>query len=273
MDRTTLSSVDSATSVNGAAQQSRSGSPFSTVRTTGSSGDRGDRTASRATYGALTSASGRRWVLRGGVAAAVGALGGLLAQDWRTGATLAAAVLIAFIVYSSRRHSEVPRWRRPSAAQRRTEAQLRVMRRLGYRVLHARGIPGGNGQIDHFIVGRRGAFAIDSESWDKRLPVRNKLEKLYHGKFSKNERIDEALEEARSAEQLISEQVGREINVRPSLAVYGPTLPWDSHNLRGVDVISGTKVRKWLRSGNARLSDDEIAEIAEAARRVLPARY
>ncbi|MUL43117.1 NERD domain-containing protein [Streptomonospora sp. PA3] len=276
MDRTTLSSVDSATSatsVNGAAQQSRSGSPFVTSRTTSSPGTRGSGAAARKTYGALASASGRRWLIRLSSAAALGAAGGFLTADWRLGATLAAAALVAFIVHASRRHSEVPRWRRPSAAQRRTEAQLRVMNRLGYRVLHARGIPGGNGQIDHFIVGRRGAFAIDSESWDKRLPVRNKLEKLYHGKFSKNERIDEALEEARAAERLISEHLGREISVRASLAVYGPSLPWDSHNLRGVDVIAGTKVRKWLRSSKGQLSDREIEEIAQTAEKVLPARY
>ncbi|WP_461001806.1 nuclease-related domain-containing protein [Streptomonospora sediminis] len=270
--------MQSATTGNGTAQQSRSGSPFSTPPATGSTGARstdsqGSNTAARKTYGALASDSGRRWLLRGGVAAAVGAVCGLLTTDWRIGATFAAAVLIAFSVYSSRRQSEVPRWRKPAAAQRRTEAQLRLMRRLGYRVLHARGIPGGNGQIDHFIVGRRGAFAIDSESWDKRLPLRNKLEKLYHGKFSKNERIDEALEEARAAERLISEYLGREITVRPSLAIYGPSLPWDSHNLRGVDVIGGTKVRKWLRSGKSRLTDQEIEEIHEAASKVLPARY
>ncbi|MDT0301233.1 nuclease-related domain-containing protein [Streptomonospora wellingtoniae] len=265
--------MDSATPVNGAAQQSRSGSPFSSSRDTSSRGTGTSQTTARKTYGALTSASGRRWLVRGGAATAVGAAGGFLTQDWRIGATFAAAALVALIVHSSRRYSEVPRWRRASAAQRRTEAQLRVMKRLGYRVLHARGIPGGNGQIDHFIVGRRGAFAIDSEAWDKRLPLRNKLEKLYHGKFSKNERIDEALEEARTAERLIAERLGRDIRVRPSLAIYGPTLPWDSHNLRGVDVIAGTKVRKWLRGGNDRLTDKEIEQIADAAENVLPARY
>ncbi len=212
-------------------------------------------------------------MIRGGAAAAVGLAVGLLTADWRIGATFAIATVIAFTVRSARRQSEVPRWRTPSAAQRRTEAQLKVMKRLGYRVLHARGIPGGNGQIDHFIVGRRGAFSIDSESWDRRLPLRNKLEKLYHGRFSKNERIDEALEEARTAERLISEEVGRDIKVRASLAIYGPTMPWDSHRLRGVDIISGTKVRKWLRSGSDRLSEDEITEIYQAAKKVLPARY
>ncbi|MDA8372511.1 MAG: nuclease-related domain-containing protein [Nocardiopsaceae bacterium] len=221
----------------------------------------------------LASEQGRRWLTRGGIAALVGLAVWFLTNDWRIGATFAIAITIAMSVYTVRRQSEVPRWRRPSAAQRRTEAQLRVMKRVGYRVLHARGIPGGNGQIDHFIVGRRGAFAIDSEAWDKRLPLRNKLEKLYHGRFSKNERIDEALEEARAAARLISEELGREIHVRASLAIYGPGMPWDSHNLRGVDIISGTKVRKWLRTGKARLSDKEIEEIYQAAQKVLLPRY
>ncbi|RNL87327.1 NERD domain-containing protein [Halostreptopolyspora alba] len=244
------------------------------VGSAASKGSDDSTAASRRKYAALVNSDvGRRWLLRGGLAALVGAAGGLLASDWRVGATFAAAAIVAFTVRAARRQSEVPRWRRPSAAQRRTEAQLKVMKRLGYQVLHARGIPGGNGQIDHFIVGRRGAFAIDSESWDKRLPLRNKLEKLYHGRFSKNERIDEALEEARTAERLISEELGRDIKVRAALAIYGPGMPWDSHRLRGVDIISGTKVRKWLRSGRDRLSEEEIEEIHQAAKRVLPPRY
>ncbi|WP_121180196.1 nuclease-related domain-containing protein [Nocardiopsis sp. Huas11] len=228
----------------------------------------------RALYGALRSnESTRKWVIRSAIALVVGLAVGLLTSDWRLGGTFAILTVIGIAVYKSRRESEIPRWRKPAAAQRKTEAQLKVMKQLGYRVLHARTVPGGNGQIDHFIVGRRGAFAIDSESWDKRLPLRNKLEQLYHGRFNKNERIDEALEEAKRAEELISAELGREIKVRASLAIYGPGMPWDSHRLRGVDIISGTKVRKWLRSGRDRLTESEIEEIYKAAERVLPPRY
>ncbi|MFC3999241.1 nuclease-related domain-containing protein [Nocardiopsis sediminis] len=266
--------MDSAT-VNGGDARKNQGtvyqSPFVTSRGKGSRTSKG---TARATYGALVSSeAARQWAIRSLIAIAVGVAAGYLTADWRIGATFGIGALIAFTVHHSRRQSEVPHWRRPSAAQRRTEAQLKVMKRLGYRVLHARGIEGGNGQIDHFIVGRRGAFAIDSESWDKRLPLRNKLEKLYHGRFSKNERIDEALEEARAAQRLISEQLGREIHVRASLAIYGPGMPWDSHNLRGVDIITGTKVRKWLRTGKSRLSEQEIEEIYQAAQKVLLPRY
>jgi hypothetical protein len=275
MDGTNLSDVKSATRVNGTTPppddrrpEKREALFFPNQRKTQQVG------GGRALYGALKSSeTTRRWVVRSAIALAVGLAVGLLTSDWRLGATFAVLTIVGIAVYKSRRESEIPRWRKPGAAQRKTEAQLKVMKQLGYRVLHARAVPGGNGQIDHFIVGRRGAFAIDSESWDKRLPLRNKLEQLYHGRFNKNDRIDEALEEAKRAEELISRELGREIKVRASLAIYGPGMPWDSHRLRGVDIITGTKVRKWLRSGRDRLTEKEIDEIYQAAKRALPPRY
>ncbi|WP_425567383.1 nuclease-related domain-containing protein [Salinactinospora qingdaonensis] len=227
----------------------------------------------RQTYQALLKRGlTRAWAIRGATGLGVGLAAGLLTGNWRIGATFGVAAVILLVVRSARRYSEVPHWRRPSAAQRRTEAQLRLMKRMGYRTLHARSVKGGNGQIDHFVVGRRGAFAIDSEAWDKRLPVRNKLENLFHGRYSKNERIDEALEEAKAAQEAVSEELGREITVHPALALYGPKLQWDHHILRGVHILTGTRVRKWLRQVNARLSEEEIEEIFQAAQRALPPR-
>ena len=226
------------------------------------------------TYGvALRRVAKRPWVMAALAALAAGTVATLLSGMWRVGATVAIVVLLAYVGYSARRRSEVPQWRRASMAQRRTEAQLRVMKRFGYRVLHARSVPGGNGVIDHFVVGRRGAFAIDSETWDKRLPLHNKMEKLYHGNIPKNDRLDEALEEARLAQSLISAELNREIFVRPSLVIYGPTMSWDVHRLRGIDVLPGHKVRKWLRAGDDRLTETEIDQIYTAAQEVLPSRY
>ncbi len=275
MDRTNLSDVESATRVNGhtPSSEGEGGKKPESLFFPNQDKKKGIPTG-RVLYGALRdNQTARKWSLRGGGSAVVALVVGLLTTDWRIGLTFGILTMVGLMVYFSRRESEIPRWRKPSAAQRKTEAQLKVMKQLGYRVLHARAVPGGNGQIDHFIVGRRGAFAIDSESWDKRLPLRNKLEKLYHGRFSKNERIDEALEEAKRAEELISAELGREIKVRASLAIYGPGMPWDSHRLRGVDIITGTKVRKWLRSGRDRLTEAEIEEIYQAAKRALPPRY
>ncbi|WP_081748774.1 nuclease-related domain-containing protein [Nocardiopsis sp. CNT312] len=276
MDGSNLSDVESTTTEN--ARRSPEKAPTGAQRPEDlffpNKREKKDNSERKPLYGTLKdNKTARRWAVRVAAALATALLVGLLASSWRIGATLGLIVLIWTAVYDMRHRSEVPQWRRGHAAQRKTEAQLKLMKQLGYRVLHARSVPTGDGQIDHFVVGRRGAFTIDSESWDKRLPLRNKLEKLYHGRFSKNERIDEALDEAKRAEELVSAQLGRDISVRPALAIYGPGMPWDSHRLRGVDIITGSKVRRWLRTGRDRMDETEIEEIYEAAKKALPPRY
>src|SRR5690606_39863442 len=87
----------------------------------------------------------RRWLPRVAACLVAAVVVGVLFSSWRVGVTAGAAALVGFIVYTSQRQSEVPQWRKPSSAQRRTEAQLRIMQRFGYRVLHARRIQDGNG--------------------------------------------------------------------------------------------------------------------------------
>ena len=80
----------------------------------------------------------------------------------------------------------------------RTEKQLRSLEKGGYRVLHARAVPRddegvSDGRIDHLVIGPSGVYAIDSEKWDKRLPVRTlSHRKLFHGPFDKRDQLDEA---------------------------------------------------------------------------------
>ena len=46
------------------------------------------------------------------------------------------------------------------------------MRRDGYFALDARPIPDSREFIDHLVVGPTGVYAIDSEKWDPKLPIR-----------------------------------------------------------------------------------------------------
>jgi Nuclease-related domain. len=199
---------------------------------------------------------------------------GVLLIDWRLGVTAAIIAAIADTVYQAQLVSSVPAWRRPSVAERQTEGQLRKLERSGYRSLHARAIPGTDAQIDHLVIGPTGVYAVDSEKWDKRLPVRvQSHRKLYHGPFDKKERLDEARMEASEASRLISQALGREIHVVPSLAIYGPKIPWKILNVRGVDVFDGSRVRKWITRRERALTDAEIEKIYEVGASVLPARY
>lgn len=203
-----------------------------------------------------------------------GVIVGILLTSWRLGVTAAILAAIAHMVYRSRTLSSVPAWRHPSAAERRTEVQLKKLERNGFRTLHARAIPDSDAQIDHLVVGPTGVYAVDSEKWDKRLPVRVQTHrKLYHGPFSQKERLDEARWEATRASELISEKLNREISVVPSLAIYGPKIPWKILSVRDVDVFDGSRVRKWITKRERSLSDVEMEKIYAAAEQVLPSRY
>ncbi|MEV0616958.1 nuclease-related domain-containing protein [Nonomuraea sp. NPDC050404] len=208
------------------------------------------------------------------LAVLVGLVVGFLVRDWRVGVTAGVIAAILEAVYRARSSSSVPAWRRTSVAERRTEAQLRKLERSGYRTLHARAIPGSEAQIDHLVVGPTGVYAVDSEKWDRRLPVRVQMaKKLFHGPFDMKPRLTEAKWEATEASKLISESFGREVSVVPSLAIYGPPVPWKIMSIRGVDVYQGDRARKWITKRERALTTAEIDRIYDIAADVLPPRY
>ena len=227
--------------------------------------------------GALSHLSGnprmRVWRLRALVAAVVMVVFSILA-NWKLGLTLAVIVVIADTIYRARKG--YPGTVKMTAAQRHTRRQLAKLEHAGYRAMHSSPIPGSEDQIDHLVVGPAGVFAIDSEDWDKRLPVRTRnARQLWHGPFSKKDRLEHAQWEAQRAADLLSGAIGRPVSVRPAMAVYGPKIPWDVATIREVDVFSGPRLRKYLRrrarqSDVRPLSDDEIEQIYKAANAAFP---
>jgi len=215
----------------------------------------------------------RVWQLRALVAVIVLVAFSILVS-WKLGLTLAVVVVIADTIYRARKGyaGQV----RLTAAQRHTRRQLNKLGRAGYRAMHASPIPDSEDQIDHLVVGPAGVFAIDSENWDKRLIVRTKSGKqLYHGPFSKKDRLEHARWEAQRAADLLSSETGGRVSVRPAMAVYGPKVPWDVATIREVDVFSGPRLRKYLRrrarNGDVQpLTDEEIERIFKAANEAFP---
>jgi hypothetical protein len=217
----------------------------------------------------------RRWALRVGAAAIIGVLFAIV-FDLRVGVTVAIVAVIADTVRKARSVPADQAHRRASAAERKTEKQLRGLAKQGWHILHARAVPRdsdgvSDGQIDHLVIGPTGVYAIDSEQWDKRLPVRT-LSHL-HGPFEKKERLDEARWEANQASRILSNALGTEIPVQPSVAIYGPAIPWRVMTVRNVDVYSGSTARKYLRKKPKVLTPEEVDRIAEAAASVLPSKF
>ncbi len=220
----------------------------------------------------------RRWGLRIGVSAVIGVVFALVFEI-RIGFTVAVLAVILDTVRRARSSSTIEAWQKSSAAERRTEKQLRGLAKAGYRVLHARAVPRdddgvSDGRIDHLVIGPSGVYAIDSEKWDKRLPVRTlSHRKLFHGPFNKKDRLDEARWEADQASKIISAQVGFQVPVQPSVAIYGPAIPWKVMTVRDVDVYSGGRAKSYLRRRPKILTTEDVQRISTAAEEALPPVY
>ena len=151
------------------------------------------------------------------------------------------------------------------------------MGREGYFVLNARAIPNSDEIIDHLVVGPTGVYAIDSEKWDPKLPIRTlNGKRLYLGPESQKPRLEHAVWEAGQASEILSAALGTEITVRPALAIYGPKIPWDIATIRNVDVFTGPALRKYLKrrgrmkDGVVQLTREEVRTIYDTAARMMP---
>jgi hypothetical protein len=220
------------------------------------------------------------WIRRAVIALVVGVALAIWA-GWRWGLTVAAAVAILDTLYQSKAMALVPAEVRATAAQRKTRRRLTGLRRAGYVALNARAIPDSDEVIDHLVIGPAGVYSVDSEQWDRRLPVRvtggsaKKSGILYHGPYSQQDRLAHARWEAAQATRLLGAELQEPVEVKAAMAIYGPEIQWGVATLRGVEVFSGKRVQKFFRNQNRvsrgdHLDSEEIHAIYEAAERVLP---
>jgi hypothetical protein len=213
----------------------------------------------------------RGWQRRVIVGVIAGLLFGFLLHDWRWGLTFAVLAAIADTIIRSRTVFKGPAGVRLTKAQKHTLRQLSSLERKGYRAMHILPIPDSEEQIDHLVIGPAGVFAIDSEDWDKRMPVRTSNHRqLWHGPTSMKDRLEHAHWEADQASSLLSAAAGTPVTVRAAMAVYGPKIPWDVAEIRDVDVFSGDRLRIYLRRRARRrnanpLSASEVERIDKAA--------
>jgi hypothetical protein len=218
----------------------------------------------------------RFWRMRAIIMIVVGLLFGILTKNWVIGLTLAILAGIIDTLYRSRNAADWQNGASQGGAQKRTRRQLKRLRREGYFALDARPIPDSRESIDHLVIGPAGVYAIDSEKWNSKVPVRTlNGKRLYRGPESQKERLEHAAWEAGQASEILSAALGTEIAVRPALAIYGPRIPWDIATIRNVDVFSGPTLRKYLRRRarqreGPKLTREEIRTIYDTAARMLP---
>ena len=218
----------------------------------------------------------RGWRRRVIVAIIAGVLFGYLLDNWKWGLTFAVLAAIADTIVRSRTTFNGPAGVRLTKAQKNTVRQLDSLERKGYRSMHILPIPDSDEQIDHLVIGPAGVFAIDSEEWDKRMPVRTSSHRqLWHGPRNMKDRLEHAHWEADQAAELLSAAMGSPVTVRAAMAVYGPKIMWDVAEIRDVDTFSGPRLRKYLRReakrrGSHLLSPSEVERIDKAAHVAFP---
>jgi hypothetical protein len=216
------------------------------------------------------------WRVRVIIMVIVGVVFGVLTRSWEIALTLAILAGIVDTVRRSRNAASYANGAHPGA-RNATRKQLGRMRRDGYFALVDRPIPNSREVIDHLVVGPTGVYAIDSEKWNPRLPVRTlNGKRLYLGPESQKDRLDHAVWEAGQASEILSAALGTEIAVKPALAIYGPKIPWDVATIRNVDVFTGPALRKYLKRRGRQKEDvvhltrEEIRTIYDTAARMLP---
>jgi Nuclease-related domain len=216
----------------------------------------------------------RGWFWRAGPALAAGILIAILI-GWPFALIVAGLILSAGALFSYRISPAFSPAARASSARRRTRRRLARLGTAGYLALHDRTIPGTDQVSDHLVVGPAGIYAVDSEIWDRRLPVRaTRGGKLFHGPRDQAARLDHARWEAGQAARLIGAALGQPITARPAMVIYGPTVPWIVVRISGVDVFCGRRLRKYLRREAAGrsgyLDERQIEAIHDIAAQVLP---
>jgi hypothetical protein len=217
----------------------------------------------------------RMWRFRAIVVIVVGVVFTIVA-NWQVGLSLAILAGVIDTVYRSRTAPDVAAGGSAAAASRRTRRQLARMRRAGYLALNARPIPNSREVIDHLVIGPTGVYAIDSERWHKRVPIRTfNGKQLWHGPENKKQRLEHANWEAQQASERLSTAVGFDVPVRAAMAIYGPKIPWDIATIKDVDVFTGTGLGKYLMRrgrmrGLPRLSKEQVQAVYDAASSVLP---
>jgi hypothetical protein len=226
------------------------------------------------------------WRRRVAIAVVIGVVVSILV-NWQVGVTLAVLAAIADAIFRSRTPvvaSPLPGVKL-TRSQKQTQHQLNNLEKAGYKALHARLIPDSEDHIDHLVIGPAGVFSIDSEYWDKHLPIRTKnARQLWHGPFSQKERLEHAKWEAEQASemltkaaspQLLAQLPGGRVTVRPAMVIYGPKIPWDVATIRDVDVLRGGRLRTYLRrygrqNDNRPLTPTEIEQLHAAAHQAFP---
>ena len=133
----------------------------------------------------------------------------------------------------------------PTSARRgaATARLLNPLRMQGWTVLHNRGLPTGNANVDHLLISRSGVvFVVDSKKWSSRYRVRVVGGRLLHGTHDVTDRLDGLRHEAATVAQALGCPVVMVVAMHGAPVEYGELL------LDGIRILPAGRVAAVLRT-------------------------
>jgi Nuclease-related domain len=150
-------------------------------------------------------------------------------------------------------------WQRGARGERRTARQLRPLLQHGWVVFHDLAVPSSGANADHLVIGPGGAFLVDSKNWRGRL-LFSPDGTLWHGTYPLTVTLATIGFEAAA----IADALGiHSSSVQPMMVLHGSTIPWGEQYLGGIAILPAGRLAAILLALPARLTDQQVGQLAE----------
>jgi hypothetical protein len=179
---------------------------------------------------------------------------------------LVCAPLVAVVMLGRDQEMRDRLRRHRQGAEGEERVGLLLEKQLGgdYQVLHDRDMRHGN--LDHFVVGPTGAFALETKAWKGRV-WRGEDGRLMVGRHDREHAIKQVKHEAMWAHQLLSDS-GLDSWVEAVIVLSHTTLPKGPIGRGPVRVVTLDELVPVIRAGQHPLSASDIVRGANAILRV-----
>ncbi|HEX7071392.1 MAG TPA: NERD domain-containing protein [Rhodothermales bacterium] len=212
----------------------------------------------------------RQWPYAVGVSVIVIVVVYLVVQsfsDARWGAAAAAGVGLVLLV-GFVNSPKVAAWREGAEGERRTARHLDGLADAGFIVFHDRRVPGYGGNLDHVAIGPTGVWAIETKSWTGKVEI-DGSQLMVRG-HPRDKAVDQVFREATAVQIALGEALSRlGVTVTPVLCLHRARMPFFAKAVQGVRIASGKQLVGILRTGEARLTPEQVQALAREAEQIL----
>lgn len=212
----------------------------------------------------------RQWPFAIGVTLVVTLVIYLLVQAWAGPAwgAVAAAVVALVLLAAFVESPHMQAWRTGAEGERKTARYLEGLGDAGFVVLHDRRAPGYGGNLDHVAIGPTGIWAIETKNVAGKVEIDGDVLKIRG--YRQDRMVDQVYREATAVQVALGRAlttVG--VSVTPVICFHRAELPFFNKTVLGVRLASGRQLVRLLRSGDVRLSPEQVQGLAREADRLL----